>query len=86
MTSPTIFARFLEAGAGIEPQLPHDIEEPAVDRLQAVAHIGQRPVHDGGQRIGEIALFERIAQVDRFDVLRALAAAETCLLMIRAIV
>ncbi len=32
---------FLESGAGIEPQQPHGIEQPAVDRLQAVARIGQ---------------------------------------------
>ncbi len=30
-----------------------------MDRLQPVAHVRQRAVHDGRQRIGEIALFER---------------------------
>ncbi len=29
---------------------------------QAVARIGQRPVHDRGERIGEVALLERVAQ------------------------
>ena len=61
---------FLEPGARIEPQQTHGIEEAAVDRLQAVAHIGQRPVHDGGERIGKVALLERVAQPDRLDILR----------------
>ena len=33
-------------------------------RLQPVAGIGQRAAHDGGQRIGEVALFQRITEVD----------------------
>src|SRR5260370_5579217 len=33
-------------------------------RLEAVAGIGQRPVHDGRERILQIALFQRIAQHD----------------------
>ena len=59
---------FLEGGAGVEPQLPHGVEQPPMDRLQAVARIRQRAVHDGGERIGEIALFERVAQGDLLDV------------------
>ena len=55
---------FLERGAGVEPQQPHRVEEAAVNRLQSVARIGQRAMHDGGQRIGEIALFQRFAQRD----------------------
>ena len=53
---------FLEAAVGIEPQLPHRVEDAPVHRLQPVAHIGQRPVHDGRERVGEIALLERVAQ------------------------
>ena len=30
--------------------------------FEPVARIGQRAVHDSGQRIGEIALLERLAQ------------------------
>lgn len=45
---------------GIEAQEPHGVHDAAMDRLQPVADIGQRPVHDGRQRIGEIALFERL--------------------------
>ena len=59
---------FLERGAGIEPQLLHGEKKPAMDRLQPVARVRQRPMHDGGERIGEIALLQRIAQRDLFDV------------------
>ena len=31
-----------------------------MDRLQAVAGVRQRPVHDGRERVGEIALLERL--------------------------
>ena len=58
---------FLERRAGVEPQQPHAVEDAAVHRLQPVARIGQRAVHDGRQRIGEIALFERVAQPDLVD-------------------
>ncbi len=75
MTSPTIFGAFLEGRGGIEPEQPHGIEKPAMDRLQTIAHIGRGPVHDGRERIGEIALFQRFAQIDGFDVFRALRAA-----------
>ena len=46
----------------VEAQLAHGIEYAPVNRLQAVAHIRQRPVHDGGERISQIALFQRYAQ------------------------
>ncbi len=55
---------FLERGARIEPQQAHRIEETPVHRLEAVARIGQRAVHDGGERIVEIALLQRVAQGD----------------------
>ena len=59
---------FLEGGAGVEPQQPHRIEQPPVHRLEAVARIGQGAMHDGGERIGEIALLQRLAQADLLDV------------------
>ncbi len=62
--------RLLERLAGVEPQLPHREQQPPVHRLQPVARIRQRPVHDGGERVGEIALFQRLAQRDRLDVRR----------------
>ena len=53
---------FLEPRARIEPQQPHAVEDAAMHRLQAIARIRQRAVHDGRERISEIALFQRIAQ------------------------
>ena len=61
---------FLERRAGIEPQQPHAVEDTAVHRLQAVAGIRQRAMHDGRKRVGEIALLERIAQHDLMDLSR----------------
>jgi hypothetical protein len=54
----------------VEPQLPHREKQPAVNRLQPVAGIRQAPVHDGGQRVSEIALLQRLAQRDLLDVIR----------------
>jgi hypothetical protein len=59
---------FLEGGAGIEAQEAHRVDEPAMHRLEAVARVRQRPVHDGRERIGEVALLERVAQLDLLDV------------------
>ena len=53
---------FLEPGLGIELQLAHGVEEPPVDRLEAVTHVGQRTRHDGRERIGEVARTESIGQ------------------------
>ncbi len=59
---------FLQRGAGIEPQQPHPVQNAPMHRLQAVARIGQRAMHDGGERVGEIALLERLAQRDLLDL------------------
>ena len=61
------FGGFLERRAGIEPQQAHAVEDAPVHRLQAVAGVRQRAVHDGRERVGEIALFQRIAQRDLVD-------------------
>ncbi len=58
------FCRLLERGAGIKPQPPHAVEDAAMHGFEPVARVGQRAVHDGGQRVGEIALLERLAQRD----------------------
>ena len=55
---------FLEGRAGIEPQDMHAVEDAAMHGLQPVARVGKRAAHDGGERIGEIALLERVAQID----------------------
>ena len=56
--------RFLERSAGIEAQEPHAVENAAMHRLEPVARVRQRAVHDGGERVGEIALLQRLAQRD----------------------
>src|SRR2546425_1199685 len=47
---------FLVRSAGIEAQQPHRPEQPAVDRLQPVADVGERASGDGGERVDEITL------------------------------
>ena len=64
------FGGFLERRAGIEPQQPHAVEDAAMHRLQAVAGVRQRAVHDGRERVSEIALFQRIAQHHLVDFRR----------------
>ena len=59
---------FLERRAGVEPQQPHAVEDAPVHRLQAVAGVRQRAVHDGRERVGEIALLQRVAQHDLVDL------------------
>ena len=59
---------FLERRARVEPQLPHRIEEPAVHRLEPVARIRQGAPRDGGERVLEIALLERVPQRNLFDL------------------
>ena len=60
--------RFLERRAGIEAQQPHAVEDAPVHRLEPVARVRQRAMHDGRKRIGEIALLERLAQRDLLHV------------------
>jgi len=57
----------LEGAVGIEPQLAHGVEQPAMHGLQAVAHVGQRAGHDRAERIGEVALAQRISELHRLD-------------------
>ena len=51
-----------------EPHLAHRVDDAPMHRLQPVAHVRQRAVHDGGERIGEIALLERRPEIDRDDL------------------
>ena len=60
----------LEPGGGVEAELLHGVQQPAMHRLQPVAHIGQRPGHDGGHRIGEVALAQRVGKPGVLDVPR----------------
>ena len=54
--------RFLVTLRGVQLELAHRPEQPPVHRFQPVAGIGQRPVHDGAQRIGEVAVPQRTGQ------------------------
>ena len=56
--------RFLEGRRRVEPQQVHAVKNAPVHRLEPVARVRQRAVHDGGQRVLEIALLERLAQRD----------------------
>ena len=75
---------FLESGAGIEPQNMHAIEDAPVHRLQPVAGVGQGPPHDGRERIGEITLLERLAQIDVFRPFRSDGGGVMCFPMLEA--
>ena len=65
---------FLVGLLRVEPEKPHGVQNAAMDRFQAVARIGQRAVHDGRQRVGEIAFLERRFEVDRLDFLAGAVA------------
>ena len=56
--------------------LPHRVEDAALDRLQAVAHVGQRARGDDRQRVVEVARLRRLVQRDLLDAAGAVAAAE----------
>ena len=56
-----------EAAVRRQPQLVHGVEDAPVHGLQAVAHVGQRAVHDGRQRVRQVALFQRVLEIDRLD-------------------
>ena len=58
----------LESGGRIEAQLVHGVDQPSMHRLQPVAHVRQRTRHDGGERIGEVALGQRVGQARVLDV------------------
>ena len=53
---------FLEGGVRRQFQKAHGVEQAPVNRLQAVARIGQRPLGDGGQGVGEITRGERVIE------------------------
>ena len=53
---------FLEPGGRVQPELVHRVDQAAVHRLQPVAHVRQRAGHDGGERVGEVALAERVGE------------------------
>src|SRR5207248_11052321 len=58
---------FLEAGLRIETELAHRMQQSAVNRLQRVARVRERALRDGGERVGEIALAQRLVERRRSD-------------------
>ena len=66
---------FFERGSRVEPQDMHPIEDAPVHRLEAIARVGQRAAHDGGERVSEVPLLQRLAKID-FDRLRGAAEGE----------
>src|SRR5579871_5298561 len=62
------FRRLLWRPTRIEIEQPHAVEDTAMHRLQPIACVRQRAVHDGRKRVSEIALFQRIAQRDLVDL------------------
>jgi hypothetical protein len=61
--------RFPETARRRQPQFAHRIENPPVHRLQPVARIGQRPVHDRRQRISasDVSAADRPARSQRIE-------------------
>ena len=53
---------FAGRGVGVQPHLAHGVEHAALHGLQPVAHVGQRPVGDDAERIGQVAPGQRLAQ------------------------
>ena len=58
---------FAELAHRLEPELAHGVEHPAMHGLQPVAHVRECAVHDGRERVGEVTLLQRLAQVHRLD-------------------
>ena len=54
--------RLFGRGRRVQPKLAHREQQPAMHRLQPVAHVGQRTRHDGGEGVAEIPLAERLGQ------------------------
>ena len=54
---------FLETRLRFQPQLAHREKQPAVNRFQPVAHIGQRTGRDRRQGVGQIAFAQSIGKI-----------------------
>src|SRR2546425_3888777 len=57
----------LVAGAGRHPLLLHRVKDPAVNRFQAVASIGQRPADDDAHRVVHVARAHLVLELQRQD-------------------
>ncbi len=59
--------RFLERAIGKQPQLVHRVEDPAMDRLEAVAHVGERARDDHAHGVVDEGLLELVLDQARDD-------------------
>ena len=50
-----------------EARVVHPVEDLAVHRLEAVAHVGQRPPDDDRHRVVDVAALHLGLDVDRLD-------------------
>ena len=66
-------AHLLVAAVGAEAEVVHRHEDAPLRRLEAVAHVRQRPADDDAHRVVEVAILELV-----FDVERLVAVAVAC--------
>ena len=55
---------------GAQALLEHRPEDPAVDRLQAVAHVGERAADDDRHRVVEVGALDLLLELDGLDAAR----------------
>ncbi len=53
---------------GRQPHLAHRVQDPAVDRLEPVAHVGQGARHDDAHRVVEVAHPHLVLDADRSEI------------------
>ena len=54
-------------GRGAEVQVVHRDQDAPLRRLEPVADVGQRPVHDRAHRVGEVAVLQLLLDLQVFD-------------------
>jgi hypothetical protein len=64
-----------EAAVGAVAAVVHRVEDPAVHRLEPVAHVGQRTPDDHRHRVVDVGLLHQRLQLDRLDAVVAAAVA-----------
>src|SRR4029079_11925840 len=62
---------FLEGRPWVETQQLHGVQQPSMNRLESVARVRERAAGDGRERVLQIALFQRFAQRNLFDIVVA---------------
>ena len=68
ITSPTIWAHLTCLRFGLQAELVHHVQDAAVDRLQAVAHVGQRAPDDDRHGVVEIRRAHLLLEPAGLDV------------------